>query len=236
VNSARILIAKYSTENGELCSALEREGYKVAEVEAAVELIERACSGHYDVLVAAATLDDTPVHGLCRTIRRASELGIIVVGDKVGTAAIDALNAGADDYVTPPFVTAELVARVRAILRRVARPVAKQIVLQDRTIDLKSRKVKGPGSRLSHLTPKEFEVLENLVTHTNRPRTHLSLAQTVWQRDDAGEIEYMRAVIKQLRRKLEPDPDNPRYILTDRSVGYRFQMPCVETSVVSLAS
>jgi two-component system KDP operon response regulator KdpE len=86
---------------------------------------------------------------------------------------------------------------------------------------------------VSHLTPKEFLVLRCLVMNTNRPQTHQSLAQTVWQRDASGEVEYMRIVIKQLRRKIESDPENPRYILTERSVGYRFNAPPLPTPCMS---
>jgi len=116
---------------------------------------------------------------------------------------------------------------VRALLRRVAwsRTEGHQIVLADRAIDLKAYEVKGPGNHVSHLTPKEFLVLRYLVAHADKPRTLQHLAQTIWQRDGSGEVEYVRNVIRQLRRKLEPDPDNPRYILTDRSAGYRFQLP-----------
>jgi two-component system KDP operon response regulator KdpE len=158
-----------------------------------------------------------------------SDLGIIVLGDHDDTTQdrIDALNAGADDYVPSPFVLRELLARVRAVLRRVNRFDGEehQIILQDRSIDLKSYEVRGPGSRVSHLTPKEFLLLQCLVAHPNKAFTHQRLAQTVWQRDGGGEVEYLRIVIRQLRRKLEPDPDKPRYILTERSVGYRFELP-----------
>jgi two-component system KDP operon response regulator KdpE len=113
------------------------------------------------------------------------------------------------------------------VLRRVtpADDERREILLHDRAIDLKSYKIKGPGNRVSHLTPKEFLLLQCLVAQPNKAFTHQRLAQTVWQRDGGGEVEYLRIVIRQLRRKLEPDPDNPRYILTERSVGYRFDLP-----------
>ena len=167
-------------------------------------------------------------------MRPKSDLGIILIDrDDTNLGSIDALNAGADDYVPAPFVLAELLARVRAILRRVSRPGARsrRIVLEDRTVDLQSHEIRGPYSRVSHLTPKEFLLLQHLVTHANHPRTHQNLAQAIWQRDGNGEREYMRIVIGQLRRKLEPDPDRPRYILTERSVGYRFQIPASQTRV-----
>jgi two-component system KDP operon response regulator KdpE len=223
---ARIIAASSAAERREeLRTMLEFEGHEVTEVRSAAQTIAEACSELHDLLVVDSVLDGIAAYGLCRTIRTRSKLGIIVLGDKAGTVAIDALNAGADEYVAAPFVMAELAARVRAILRRVARREGRQIVLPDRIIDLELHKIKGPDGRVSHLTPKEFQVLECLVTHANKPRTHQSLAQTVWQRDGSGEVEYMRIVVKQLRKKLEPDPDHPRYILTERSVGYRFHMP-----------
>jgi two-component system, OmpR family, KDP operon response regulator KdpE len=205
--------------------ALELEGHCVAEADTASETIMEACSGRHDVLMADALLDGFAAYALCRAIRPKSELGIIVLDEERGTGAVDALNAGADDYVQAPLVMPEVAARVRALLRRVARPCRQRLVLQDRTVDLSSREIKGPGGRICHLTPKEFLVLQCLVEHANAPRTHQGLAQAVWQRDGSGEIEYLRIVVKQLRRKLEVDPEKPRYILTERSVGYRFHMP-----------
>jgi two-component system KDP operon response regulator KdpE len=208
-----------------LRDALECEGHHVTDTQTADETAFEACSGHYDLLFLDAGLDRAGAYTMCRSIRPQSDIAIIVLNETSETSAVDALNAGADEYLTAPFVMPEVAARVRAILRRVSQPVQRKIVLQDRTIDLQARKVKGPGARESHLTPKEFLVLESLITHVNKPRTHQGLAQAVWQRDGNGEVEYMRIVVKQLRRKLEPDPENPRYILTERAVGYRFHMP-----------
>jgi two-component system KDP operon response regulator KdpE len=209
----------------ELRTALEFEGHSVTGAATAFETIAEACTGRHDLLITDAAMDGLAAYALCREIRSKSKLGIIVLDENGEAEAVDALNAGADEYVRGPFVIPEVAARVRALLRRVARPERKHIVLQDRTVDLNSRKVKGPNGRICHLTPKEFLVLQCLVAHANKPRTHQGLAQTVWQRDGSGEVEYVRIVVKQLRRKLEADPENPRYIVTERSVGYRFDMP-----------
>ena len=228
MNTCRILVASgHANKRGELRTALELEGYDVAEAATAAHTVQKARAGQHDVLVTDSIVDGVPAHELCRAIRPVSKLGIIVWGGEPGTMAIDALNAGADDYVSAPLVLAELLARVRALLRRVtpSGQGPRQIVLQDRAIDLRSHKVRGPGSRVAHLTPKEFLVLQHLVAHADKPLTHQRLAQSVWQRDGGGEVEYMRIVIKQLRRKLEPDPDHPQYIRTERAVGYRFHMP-----------
>ncbi|MGA2882049.1 MAG: response regulator transcription factor [Bryobacteraceae bacterium] len=229
MNTGRILVASSGGEiRKELRSALEFEGHLVAEAETARQTIEETSSGLHDVLILDSVLDGVEPYELCRTIRPKSDLGIILLSrDDSGQGRIDALNAGADDQVPDQFVVAELLARVRAILRRVIRSSGNRrlIVLQDRAIDFQSHEIKGPDGRVAHLTPKECMVLRYLVTNANRPLTPQSLAQTVWQRDGSGQIEYVRIVVKQLRRKLEPDPDNPRYILTQRSVGYQFQMP-----------
>jgi two-component system KDP operon response regulator KdpE len=229
MKTGRVLVASSGVEmRTELRTALELEGHLVAEVETAAQAIEKTCSGLYDVLILDSGLDRQSPYELCRAIRPKSDLGIVLLSrDDSGQGRIDALNAGADDYVPDQFVVAELLARVRAILRRVTRSIENPqlIVLEDRAIDFQSHEIKGPDGRVAHLTPKECMVLLRLVTQANRPLTPQSLAQTVWQRDGSGQIEYVRVVVKQLRRKLEPDPENPRYILTQRSVGYQFQMP-----------
>ena len=228
MSASRILVASSdAVKRAELRAALELEGYGVAEAATASQTVHKACVETHDVLVMDSIMEGIDTDKLCRTIRLRSKLGIIVWGRETGTTAIDSLNAGADDFIASPFVAAELMARVRAILRRVARPGEKnqQIVLQDRAIDLRSHRIKGPGDREIRLTPKEFLVLRQLVSNANQLLTHQNLSQSVWQRDAVGEVEYMRIVIKQLRRKIEPDPDNPRYILTERSAGYRFELP-----------
>jgi two-component system, OmpR family, KDP operon response regulator KdpE len=229
MKTGRILVASSGVAmRRELRTALEFEGYLVAEAETASQTIEETSSGLHDVLLLDSALDAAGPYELCRAIRPKSDLGIILLSqDQSGQGHIDALNAGADDYVPDSFVFAELLARVRAILRRAnlragTRP---RIVLEDRAIDFQSHQIQGPDGRIAHLTPKECQVLRHLVSHADQPLTPQNLAQTVWQRDGSGQIEYVRIVVKQLRRKLEPDPNNPRYILTQRSVGYRFQMP-----------
>jgi two-component system KDP operon response regulator KdpE len=230
VRAGRIIVAgNGSMQRADLRVALEFEGHQVVETETADQTLEETCSGLHHVLIVSSGFEGIEPHELCREIRLKSDLGIVVLGSHDGTrqGRIDALNAGADDYVPSPFVLRELLARVRAVLRRVARcdGEERQIILHDRAIDLKSYKIRGPGSRVSHLTPKEFLLLQCLIAQPNKAFTHQRLAQTVWQRDGGGEVEYLRIVIRQLRRKLEPDPDNPRYILTERSVGYRFELP-----------
>lgn len=223
----RILVASDDAkERAELRVAMEFEGHDVAEAATPGEVLQRTCDEPCDLLVMESVIGGMSAVKLCRTVRPQSNLGIIVWGCGAGTTAIESLDAGADEFVPAPFVMPEMLARVRAILRRVARPGdKKEIILEDRAIDLRSHRIKGPGDREIHLTPKEFLVLKHLVSNANRLLSHQVLAQSVWQRDAVGEVEYMRIVIKQLRRKIEPDPDNPRYILTERAAGYRFELP-----------
>jgi DNA-binding response OmpR family regulator len=224
----RILVASSNLERRrELRTALECEGHQIAEEQDASAIISRIASGACTVLVVDSALEGADVLTLCRTLRAKSNIGIIILSrDDRGQTRIDALNAGADDFLAPGFVLPELLARVRAILRRLAPPTdGHQLILSDRSINFRSYEIQGPGGRIVHLTPKECLVLRHLVSHANRPLTPQNLARNVWQRDGSGRIEYVRVVVKQLRRKLEPDPDHPRYILTHRSTGYQFQMP-----------
>jgi two-component system KDP operon response regulator KdpE len=227
MKTGRILVASSGAEiRMELRLVLEREGHLVLDADSPHQTLEEACSGRHDVLVLDTALDGVHQYELCRAIRPKSDLGIILLSrDNSGQSRIDALNSGADDFVPDQFIFPELLARVRAILRRVVPSTRQLVLLPDRAIDFQSHEIKGPNGRVTHLTPKECVVLQHLVTHANRPLTLQRLAQTVWQRDGSGQIEYIRVVVKQLRRKLEPDPDKPRYILTQRSTGYQFQMP-----------
>jgi two-component system KDP operon response regulator KdpE len=224
----RVLVAGGDElQRSQLRMALECEGYHVTETEKTDQAITKARSREHDVLIVDSGMTESGPCELCRAIRSKSDVGIIVLAGNVPSQArIDALNSGADDFIPAPFLLAELMARVRAIMRRVTRSVGDfQIFLEDREVDLKSHKIKGPGDRVSHLTPKEFLVLQYLITHANHARTPQNLAQSIWQRDGKGEVEYVRIIIRQLRRKIEVNPDRPRYILTERSAGYRFDFP-----------
>jgi len=222
----RIIVASSIPEKRkELVQTLEFEGHDVTEAVTAAQTIQEGCSDLHDLLLMESSVDGVPAHSLCRAIRPETRVGIIVLGGGSATTAVDSLNAGADDYVPAPFGMPEVAARVRAILRRISgRRGPKQIVLQDRVIDLEARRIRGPGDRVSRLTPKEFMVLHSLITHPNQPRTHQTLAQTVWRNVGRGELECMRTIVNRLRRKLEPDPQHPRYILTEHSVGYQFRL------------
>src|ERR1700689_1460273 len=173
MKTGRVLVASSGVETRtQLRAALEFEGHLVAEGETAAQAIEETSSGLHDVLLLDSVLDGVGPYELCRAIRPKSDLGIILLSrDHSGQGRIDALNAGADDYVPDRFVFAELLARVRAILRRVTLPAGSRprIVLEDRAIDFQSHQIQGPDGRVAHLTPKECQVLRHLVSHANQP-------------------------------------------------------------------
>jgi two-component system KDP operon response regulator KdpE len=161
-----------------------------------------------------------------REIRSVSDMPIIMLtvqgAEKDKVAALD---AGADDYVVKPFGIEELLARIRAALRRYSPADAlTPFVTKDLTLDFEGRQLSVRGEAV-HLTPKEFDVLKLLVGNIGKPLTHRRLLQTVWGPDYGEETENLRVVINQLRKKIENDPAHPKYILTEPWVGYRFQLP-----------
>ena len=169
---------------------------------------------------------------VCRRVRERSAVPIIVLtaldaeSDKV-----TALDLGADDYLTKPFGVEELLARVRAVLRRTqweAMPLAGGIKqFGDLEIDLSGHVVRLRGAEV-RLSPIEFAVLKQLITHAGKVLTHRMLLQSIWGPEYGGETEYLRVYINRLRQKLEPDSANPRYLLTEPGVGYRFVAPETE--------
>jgi two-component system, OmpR family, KDP operon response regulator KdpE len=163
---------------------------------------------------------------LCRAIRAKCRIPIIVLSVKgEETIKVEALDAGADDYITKPFNVNELLARVRAALRRAAVPLepeAAMIETGDFRIDIPARKVEVNAKEV-HLTPKEFDLLVYLARHPGRVITHHALLTAVWGPNSVQQPEYLRVFIGQLRKKLEPEEGAPRYILTDPWVGYRFE-------------
>ena len=162
---------------------------------------------------------------LCRRLRTKTQIPIIVLSVRgEERTKVKALDAGADDYVTKPFGMEELLARVRANLRRRPTGEAEQgpIEVGDFLIDPGARSVLVKG-RLVHLTPKEFDLLVYLARHAGRVVTHRALLGAVWGGESTEQVEYLRVFVNQLRKKLEPSPNSPRYVVTDPWVGYRFE-------------
>jgi two-component system KDP operon response regulator KdpE len=161
---------------------------------------------------------------LCRRIRAQSSVPIIVLSVKgEEQTKVEALDCGADDYVTKPFGIDELMARVRAALRRGGGSTEEpaSFELGDFRIDLDARRVHAHGNEV-RLTPKEFDLFVYMARRPNRVLTHASLLEAVWGEASQEQPEYLRVFMGQLRKKLEPDPSNPRYLLTEPWVGYRF--------------
>ena len=162
---------------------------------------------------------------LCRQIRKISEVPIIVLSVKgEEKTKIEALDIGADDSITKPFSIDELLARIRAALRRAparGAAVEAKIEIGDFSIDPAKRCVLVRGAEV-HLTPKEFELLAYFIKNHGKVLTHHKLLEAVWGGNSTEQNEYLRVFIGQLRKKIESDPANPRYILTDPWVGYRF--------------
>jgi two-component system KDP operon response regulator KdpE len=162
---------------------------------------------------------------LCRRVRAVSQVPILVLSVRdQERQKIEALDAGADDYVTKPFSMNELLARVRANLRRTPKEQEPAGVVEvgDFRIDLATRSVAVAGRELK-LTPKEFDLLLYLSQHPNRVIPHRTLLAAVWGANSTEQPEYLRVFIGQLRKKVESDPAEPRYLLTERWVGYRFE-------------
>jgi two-component system, OmpR family, KDP operon response regulator KdpE len=165
---------------------------------------------------------------LCRNLRAISQTPIIVLSVRgEERTKVEALDAGADDYVTKPFSMDELLARIRAALRRVRAASRHEdgapTVLEagDFRVDLENRRVTVRGSEV-HLTPKEYDLLVYLMSHAGKVMTHRTLLTSLWGGESAEQTEYLRVFVGQLRKKIEPDTASPRYILTEPWIGYRF--------------
>jgi two-component system KDP operon response regulator KdpE len=209
-----------------LRSTLCSNGYDVVEAKNGQEAIEMAVREHPDLILLDVNMPDMSGLETCSKIRLSFSRPIIMV--TVRNSEHDkvlALDSGADDYVVKPFAMGELLARIRAALRRSSstEPLPK-IETPELSIDIERRIVDVRGQRV-HLSPKEFAVLHTLVVQEGKPLTHKRLLQTVWGPDHAEETENLRVVINQLRKKIENDPAQPRYILTEPWLGYRFQLP-----------
>lgn len=220
-----------------LRSTLSNQGYVIAEAKTGEEAVEWMRKERPDLVLLDVNMPGMGGIEACREIRRASDAPIVMLTvrnaerDKVA-----ALDAGADDYVVKPFGMEELLARIRAALRRFApADLLPSFVSKDLTVDFEARLV-TVRNREVHLTPKEFDVLKHLVANQGKPLTHRRLLQAVWGPDYGEETESLRVVINQLRKKLEVNPARPKYIVTEPWVGYRFQPANANTSTAKSAT
>ena len=209
-------------------TTLVSQAFEVDEASSGDEALESIRSSKYELILLDINMPGTTGIETCKEIRSVSDVVVIMLtvrsteGDK--TRAFD---AGADDYVTKPFSTPELLARIRAALRRKARALdtaPARVQLGAIEIDFKTREVTG-GTGQERLTPKEYDLLCYLASRPNQVITHRELLREVWGPDSGEEKEYLRVFINRLRKKIESAPDNPEYLLTEPWVGYRLRLP-----------
>jgi two-component system KDP operon response regulator KdpE len=209
-----------------LKTTLSSQGYAVRTASDGDEAAQLLKEWTPDLVITDLRMPNMGGLELCRHIRAKSRIPIIVLSVKgEERIKVEALDAGADDYVTKPFGVHELLARVRAVLRRSAaadEPESPVIKAGDFRIDIATRNVRVK-EREVHLTPKEFDLLVYLARHSGKVLTHRTLLAAVWGGNSLEQPEYLRVFVGHLRKKLEPEESAPRYILTDPWVGYRFE-------------
>jgi two-component system KDP operon response regulator KdpE len=205
---------------------LRDAGYAVESAETKAQALALLASRPPDALVLDLVLPDGQGVEVCREVRRWSRLPILVlsaVGDE--REKVRALDAGADDYVTKPFGTDELLARLRAVMRRSAdQSGGSELSIGDLVIDVPDRRIVRGGQEV-HLTPIEFDLVRVLAQHGGRLVTHRQLLQEVWGPEYGQETHYLRVHVAHIRAKLELDPSRPQYLITEPGVGYRLRDP-----------
>jgi len=203
------------------------QGYEVNDARSGEEALEKLRREAVDLVLLDMNMPGLGGIETCRLIRADSEVAIVMLTVRDAEAdQVEALDAGADDYITKPFRTQELLARIRAALRRA--PAGKaaeihQLTLGPVIVDFDARQVQSAGHRV-RLTPKEFKVLRHLALHANKVVTHRELLQAVWGPDYGDEVDYLRVIMNQLRKKVEAQPSSPAFLLTEPWVGYRLQL------------
>ncbi len=226
MNGARVLVVD---DEPQILRALETTlrgaGYEVETAPDGETALTRAAARPPEAVILDLVLPDRSGIEVCRELRTWLEAPVIVLS-AVGEERdkVEALDAGADDYVTKPFGIDELLARLRAALRRAAAPGEPVVEIGELRIDLEKRVVQRNGDVVS-LTPHEFALLRYLAQNEGRLLTHRSILREVWGPSYQTESHYLHVYVSQLRRKIEPDPTRPRYLLTEAGAGYRLVAP-----------
>jgi len=210
-----------------LRTSLTAAGHRVVTAETAAAALAAMGSEKPDMVILDLGLPDRSGFEVIGAIRKRSAVPIIVLSARNDERSkVEALDLGADDYISKPFGMGELTARMRAALRHSYQQQGElpAYVSGDLTIDLVRRRVTRGGHEIK-LSPKEFELLRHLVAHAGKVLTHRHLLREVWGPAQADEVQYLRVFIRGLRQKLEPNPTRPTHILTELGVGYRLQLP-----------
>jgi two-component system KDP operon response regulator KdpE len=201
--------------------------YEVDDAKTGEDALEKLRANRFDLVLLDMNLPGVGGLETCRAIRGQSEIAIVMLTVRdADSDKVEALDAGADDYVTKPFNPSELLARIRAALRRTpsTHGPAGRLTIGSAEIDFDTRHVTSRGKQV-RLTPKEFDLLRYLVAHANKVISHRELLQAVWGPDYGDQVDYLRVVVNQLRKKIEAKPATPAYLLTEPWVGYRLQLP-----------
>ena len=237
MSGAKILVVDDDAQFRRVMSiALAAEGYEVSEASGGREALETLRREPPDAVLLDMAMPGMSGLETCRAIRAFSDVAILAVSVRnLEEEKINALDAGADDYVTKPFSMPELLARIRAALRRAPAAAGSPQVVRtgDLEIDFAARRVVAGGHEV-RLTRKEFDLLRYLASNPNTSLPHRALLQAVWGPDFGKEIVYLRVFIGQLRKKIEPDPRRPRYIITEPCVGYQFRLPKTQNGMSGL--
>lgn len=226
MNTATILVVDDEPQlRRAMRATLTDLGYSVIEAKTGEEALEVLRRDPTDLVLLDLNMPGIGGLETCRAIRQSFDIPIIILSVRnTEHDKVDALDAGADDYVIKPYGIQELLARIRAAIRRTpsSADAGPQIfATPELEIDFNTRRVTLNGTTV-RLTPKEFDLLKFLVGHPDKPIPHRKLLQTVWGPDYGDEVEYLRVFVNQLRKKIEPVPSKPKYLLTEPWVGYRF--------------
>lgn len=206
---------------------LTGQGYEVDDVKDGESALERVREQRFDLVLLDMNMPGIGGLETCREIRGQSDVAIIMLTVRdTETDKVESLDAGADDYITKPYNAPELLARIRATLRRTPsmQGPTGRMTLGSVEIDFDARQVTAPGRRV-RLTPKEFELLRYMAGHPNKTLSHRELLQAVWGPDYGDQVDYLRVFVNQLRKKIEPKPSTPVFLLTEPWVGYRLTVP-----------